>query len=185
MADSKIPTYIRFSAYINQKSIEALMGAIQQELAQGVRHFVILISSEGGFVDWGVTAYNFLRGIPAEVETHNYGIVDSVAVILYCVGKKRYSAPHARFGMHGVGFTLSKDTRFEEKQLDNKIKSLRRSTEKIAGLIAENTGKSKEEIKKAMYDVTTLNAKQAVEFGLTHEIKAELFESGAKVITIS
>ena len=161
------------------------MNEVQKELDQGVKHFVILISSSGGFVNWGITAYNFLKGIPAEVETHNLGTADSMAVVLYCAGKKRYSVSHARFLLHGVGLTVPQKTRFEEKQLDEKIKSLRIDTRNIAAIIAENTGKSEEVVRKAMYEVAVLNPEQAVEFGLVHEIKAELFERGAKVITIS
>ena len=185
MSESIKPTYLRFSAYINEDSVKALMNEIQKELDQGVSHFVILISSTGGFVNWGITAYNFLKGIPAEVETHNIGIADSMAVVLHCAGKKRYSAPHARFLIHGVGFTVREKTRLQEKELDEKIKNLKIDTENIAGVIAETTSKSEEEIMTAMYEGTVLNPEQAVEFGLVHEIRAELFEKGAKVITIS
>ena len=155
-----------------------------QDLKNGVNHFVILTSSPGGSVFWGLTVYNFLKGIPAKVETHNFGSIDSVAVVLYCAGEKRYSVPHARFLMHGVGFDVSKDSRFDEKVLDERMKGLRMDTENIAGVISENTGKSEEEIKKAMYEGTVLNPEQAVEFGLVHEIKTELFESRARVIAI-
>jgi len=185
MSGSAKPTYIRFSANIDQNSVKTLMNVIQQEFAQGVSHFVILISSQGGYVNNGITAYNFLKGIPAEVETHNLGIADSMAVVLYCAGKKRYSSPQARFLIHGVGITVTKPTRFVEKQLDEKMKTLKIDTENIAGIISENTSKSKEEILKAMYEGTVLNPEEAIEFGLVHEIKTELFESGAKVIPIS
>jgi ATP-dependent Clp protease protease subunit len=185
MSVSGIPTYIQFCAPVQENSIKTLMQVIQQELSRGVNHFVILISSPGGNVFWGLTAYNFLKGIPAEVQTYNSGSIDSMGIVLYCAGKKRYSVPHGRFLMHGVGLDLAKDTRVEEKQLDEMVKGLRMDTENIAGVIAENTGKSETEIKKAMYQGTVLNPEQAVEFGLVHEIKTQLFESGAKVITIS
>jgi ATP-dependent protease ClpP protease subunit len=32
----------------------------------------------------GLTAYNYLKGIPATVTTHNIGSVDSIGVALYC-----------------------------------------------------------------------------------------------------
>lgn len=179
------PTYIQFCALVQENSIKALMQVVRQELTNGVNHFIILISSPGGSVFWGLTAYNFLRGIPAKVYTHNSGSIDSVAVVLYCAGEKRYSVPHARFLMHGVGFDVTKDTRFDEKRLNERTKGLRIDTENIAGVIAENAGKSEEEVKKAMYEGTVLNSEQAVKFGLVHEIKTELFKSGAKVIAIS
>lgn len=185
MTNPEKATYIRFCAPVQEKSVKELMHAIQQELNQGVNRFVILISSPGGNVFWGLTAYNFLKGVPAEIETYNFGTVDSVAIILYCAGKKRYSVQHARFLMHGVGFTIPKETRFEMKQLDERTKCLRIDTENIAGIIAENTRKSEEEVISAMYEGTALNPEQAVEMGLVHEIKESLFERGAKIISIS
>ena len=52
------------------------------------------------------------------------------------------------------------------KQLDERMKSLRIDTENIAGVIAENTGKSEEEIINALYEGVALNPEQAVKFGL-------------------
>lgn len=185
MSVSDKPTYINFSARIGENSVKTLMSIILKELNQGTEHFVILISSTGGFVNWGISAYNFLKGIPAKVETHNIGIADSMAVVLHCAGKKRYSAPQARFLIHGVGFTIQEKTVFEEKQLDEKMKTLKIDTENIAKIISETIEKPEKEILEAMYSGTVLNPEQAIKIGLVHEIKTTLFEKGVKVITVS
>jgi len=67
------------------------MQVVQQKLKEGTGRFVILISSMGGNVFSGISAYNFLKGIPAEVWTHNFGSTDSIAVVLFCAGSKRFS----------------------------------------------------------------------------------------------
>jgi ATP-dependent protease ClpP protease subunit len=177
-------TYIQFCAPIIENSIRTLMQNILNEVNYGTNRLVILISSPGGSVFWGLTAYNFLKGLPINIDTHNIGSVDSVAIVVYCAGIRRYSVPHGRFLMHGVGFDVPQGTRFDEKTLDERMKSLRMDMENIAGVISENTGKSEEEIKKAMYEGTVLNPEQAVKFGLVHEIKTQLFPSGAKVLPI-
>jgi len=94
------PTYIRSCAPVQKNSIESLTNAVQEDLNRGVNHFVVLISSPGGSVFWGLTGYNFLKGIPAKVETHNFGSVTSVAIVLYCSDEKKFSVPHAMFMMH-------------------------------------------------------------------------------------
>jgi len=177
-------TYIQFCAPVNENSVKKLIQIIHNEIHQETKHLVILISSPGGNVFWGLTAYNFVKGLPIDIDTHNIGSVNSMGIVIYCAGKKRYSVPHGRFMMHGVGFDVPQGTRFNEKTLDERMKSLRMDMENIAGVISENTGKPEEEIKKAMYEGTVLNPEQAVEFGLVHEIKAQLFPRGAKVLTI-
>jgi len=56
--------------------------------------------------------------------------------------------------------------------------------ENIAKVIATNTGKTVEEVTKAMIDRTTLNPEQAKEWGLVHEIKSKLFAKGSQIISI-
>ncbi len=131
----------------------------------------------------GLSAYNFLKGIPAEVITHNFGRVDSIAAVLFCTGNKRYSVPHARFLLHGVAASFEKAT-FEEKQLEERLKSLQIDMQNIAGVIAATTRKTEKVIFDAMVERTTLNPEQAREFGLVHEIKEELIEPGADLISI-
>jgi ATP-dependent protease ClpP protease subunit len=56
--------------------------------------------------------------------------------------------------------------------------------ENIAKVVAENTGKTGDEVTQAMLDRTTLNPQEAQAWGLVHEIKTELFPAGAEVISI-
>ena len=56
--------------------------------------------------------------------------------------------------------------------------------ENIAKEIAANTGKSTNDVTDAMLERITLNPEEAKSWGLVHEIKSELFESGSEVIAI-
>lgn len=176
--------YIKFFAGVNENSVKTLMNVVEQKLKEGATKFVLLVSSGGGNVFAGVTAYNFLKGIPVEVETHNFGSAISIALVLFCAGKRRYSAPHATFLLHGVQANFPQGAGLEEKQLEERLKGLQLDMENIAGIIAANTGKSEKEIMKAMLDRTTLNPERAKEYGLVHEIKELLFERGAELISI-
>ena len=176
--------YIRFFSPVNADTVNKLMSVIQQKLSEGVGRFVLLISSPGGDVHSGLSAYNFLKGIPAEIITHNFGSADSISSVIYCAGSKRFSVPHARFLLHGVSSGFGAGMALEEKQLEERLKSLRIDTENIAKVIAANVKKSEAEVKRDMLDRTTLNSEQAIEYGLAHEIKSELVEPGAEIISI-
>lgn len=161
-----------------------MIQTIDQKLKESVSRFIILISSPGGYVAPGITAYNFLKGIPAEVVTHNCGSADSIAAILFCAGAKRICTPNARFLLHGIGFNVTQPTRFEEKQLDERMKGLRIDRENIAKIIAESCKKKQKQVEDDLFEVKVLNPEEAKKYGLVHEIKAQLFPERADVINI-
>ena len=178
------PVVIRFFAPVIDTTVNTLLSAIDEKMKQGIRDFIILISSPGGSVIHGLSAYNYLKGLPAVITTHNFGSVDSIGIVLYCAGSKRLSVPQARFLLHGVTAQFRGNQNLEEKQLEERFKGLRIDIENIAKVIAANTGKSAEEVTNAMLERTTLNAEEACSWGLVHEIKSQLFEAGSEVISI-
>jgi ATP-dependent Clp protease protease subunit len=174
---------IKFFAPVIDVTINALMSAIDQSIKQGATQFILLISSPGGSVFHGLSAYNYLKGLPVAITTHNFGSVDSIGVVLFCGGSKRLSVPQARFLLHGVSVGFQKE-RLEEKQLEERMKGLKIDMENIAKVIAANTGKAVKDVTDAMLERTTLNPEEAKAWGLVHEIKSELFEAGSEVISI-
>jgi len=178
------PVVIRFFAPVIDATVNALMSAVDQKMKQGMQDFIILISSPGGSVDYGLSAYNYLKGLPASITTHNFGSVDSIGIVLYCAGSRRLSVPQARFLFHGISAQFRGEQNVEEKLLEERLKGLRIDMENIAKVIAANTGKSTQDITDAMIERTTLNPEEAQSWGLVHEIKSELFEDGSEVIAI-
>jgi len=177
------PVVIKFFAPVVDVTINALMNAIEQKMKQGASEFIVLISSPGGSVIHGLSAYNYLKGLPITITTHNFGSVDSIGVVLFCGGSKRFSVPQARFLLHGVSARFQNES-LEEKQLEERLKGLKIDVENIAKIIAANTAKTVEDVTQAILDRTILNPDEAMAWGLVHEIKSELFEGGSEVISI-
>jgi len=178
------PVVIRFFAPVIDATVNALMSAVDQKMKQGAKEFIILISSPGGSVIHGLSAYNYLKGLPASITTHNFGSVDSIGIVIYCAGSRRLSVPQARFLFHGVNVQFRGEQNLDEKLLEERLKGLRIDVENIAKVIAANTGKSTKDITDAMIERTTLNPEEAQSWGLVHAIKSELFEAGSEVIAI-
>ena len=80
MADSFV---IKFYTPVTEASIGTLMRTVDQKLAAGATHFTVLISTSGGSVFHGLTAYNYLKGIPAQVTTHNIPGVGTVTIEVF------------------------------------------------------------------------------------------------------
>jgi ATP-dependent Clp protease protease subunit len=178
------PVVIRFFAPVIDATVNALMNAVDQKMKQGVKDFIILVSSPGGSVIHGMSAYNYLKGLPASIVTHNFGSVDSIGIVIYCAGSRRLSVPQARFLFHGVAAQFRGEQNLDEKLLEERLKGLRIDMENIAKVVAANTGKSAKDVTDAMFERITLNPEEAQSWGLVHEIKSKLFEEGSEVIAI-
>jgi len=178
------PVVIRFFAPVIDATVNALMNAVDTKMKQGIQDFIILVSSPGGSVIHGLSAYNYLKGLPASITTHNFGSVDSIGIVIYCAGSKRLSVPQARFLFHGVSAQFRGEQNLDEKLLEERLKGLRIDMENIAKVIAANTGRSEKDVTDAMFDRITLNPEEAQSWGLVHEVKSELFEAGSEVIAI-
>ena len=172
-------TYIRFMAPVLPITIDTLMRIIDQKIANKYDRVNLLISSPGGSVFHGLSVYNFLKGAPIEVCTFNFGSVDSIGVVIYCAGSKRYCVPHARFLIHGVKMTVVGQNNFDEFQMQENLKSLQIDQKNIARVIADTTGKPSDIIEKDMHDRKTLNPSEAKDYGLVHVIESRLFPLNA------
>ncbi len=178
------PTVIKFFAPVIDETVNVLINTVDEKMRQGAQEFILLISSPGGDAFYGLSAYNYLKGLPVTFTTHNFGTVDSIAIVLYCVGSRRWSVPQAQFLLHGVSVTFAQDEALEESQLEERLKEMKIDAENIAKVIAANTGKTVQEVTNAMLARTILNPEEAKAWGLVHEIKSELFEIGSEVISI-
>jgi ATP-dependent Clp protease, protease subunit len=175
---------IRLFSQIDQNTVGLLLAQVDGQLRQGTKKFVILISSGGGDVLSGFTAYNYLKGIPAEVTTFNVGNVDSAATVIYCAGKNRYSVPDARFLFHGVSLTLSGNLTLDSSSLEAQLGQLKNQNQMIERVVASTINKPDKETEQLVTTQTILTPEQAKKMGLVHEIKTDLFQSGAQLAQI-
>jgi len=176
--------YVKWFAPVNDATTQNLMSVLDNAHNGGIEHIVLLISSPGGSVYHGLSAHNYLKGLPIEVTTHNFGSCDSIGVVVFCAGSKRFSVPHARFLLHGVQMQFPQGSALEETQLEERLKGLRSDMGNIAGVIAGAVGKSEEDVHETMRQRTVLSADEAVAFGLVHEIEEALIPPGARLVSI-
>jgi ATP-dependent Clp protease protease subunit len=175
---------IRFLSPVDQFSTNQLFGSIDQLLGEGFTKIRLLLSTPGGSVFHGLSVYNYLKGLPIEVDTYNFGSVDSIGVVIFSAGANRFSVPHSRFLIHSVKFNTQGAISADEKQLDEFLKSLKIDQKNIAKVIADTSSKTEEDVDNDMNNRTTLTPEEAMDYGLVTDIKSELLVSGMRVITI-
>ncbi len=158
-----------------------LSGEINKDLADKiVRQLLVLeaddnektiymyIDSPGGDVDAGFAIFDMIRFIKAPVVLVGMGLIASAAaLILLSVDKKnRVALPNSRYlihqpssGMRGV----ATDIEIHAKEME-KTKAI------LNQIIAEQTGKSVEQVTQDTERDYWLDAKEAVEYGLVSKI---------------
>lgn len=74
---------IRFLAPVDNQTADQLFTAIDNLLAQGTTKIRLLLSTPGGSVFHGISIHNYLKGLPIEIDTYNFGSVDSIGVVIF------------------------------------------------------------------------------------------------------
>jgi ATP-dependent Clp protease protease subunit len=176
--------WIRFMATLTPQTAATLMKAIDQRLSEGMSHLHLLISSPGGSVFHGLSLHNFLRGIGIEVSTYNFGSVDSIGVVVFCAGTKRYCVPNSRFHIHGIKLNFKGELAVDEKGLEEYLKLMRTDYMNVARVISATTGKKEIDVVQDMNKQTSLMPEQAKEYGLVHDVRAQLIPARAGMTVI-
>lgn len=133
----------------------------------------LYINSPGGSVSAGFAIYDTMQYIKCDVSTICIGLAASFGAFLLAGGAKgkRIALPNAEImihqpAIHGNGI--------QGQATDIKITSdhIQKSKERLNSILAENTGKSIEEIALATERDNYMSATEAVDFGLIDKILA-------------
>ena len=126
--------YINYYGAITEQNVNVFMRSVPHLInSEKADILYLVLSSSGGNVVAGLTMYNFILALKNQVEiiVHNIGSVDSIALVPFMAGDKRYSNPHTSFLLHEMTWTLNSATYTDAQLLDyiqrNKINSQKTS----------------------------------------------------------
>ncbi|WP_031485191.1 ATP-dependent Clp endopeptidase proteolytic subunit ClpP [Maridesulfovibrio frigidus] len=132
------------------------------------KEIYMYINSPGGSVTAGLAIFDTMQYISAPVATLCMGQAASMGAFLLCAGEKgsRYSLPNSRILIHQpLGGAQGQATDIEIQA--NEIIRLKAS---LNAIMAENTGKSVEEIQKDTDRDFFMSAQEAIEYGLIDKV---------------
>jgi ATP-dependent Clp protease protease subunit len=176
---------VMLTGNVSEQMVSRLTAELTTRVGHGARSILIAMSTPGGSVYWGLTAYNFVRGLGVDVITHNLGQVDSIGAAIYAAGEKRLSVEQSRFLMHGISWTFAgTDPAIPEKQLRDTLAQVERDRDSLASLIATRTGTALDRVRQDMVHTTILNPSEAQKYGFVHEIKDEVFDPAQEIVNI-
>jgi len=137
----------------------------------------VLINSPGGAVDDGFAIYDMMRYIRCPVTSVCIGLAASAATIILLGGDKgrRLALPNTRILLHQP----SQSMRGVASDIEISANEIMRIRARINELLAEETGKSIDEIKTDLNRDFWLSAPQAVEYGLLDKVIKNAAEADA------
>ena len=128
----------------------------------------IYINSPGGSVTAGLGIYDTMQFISSDVATLCTGMAASMAAVLLVAGKegKRSALKHSRVMIHQP----SSGTRGKVTDQEIDLKESLLLKEKLAQILAENSGQDLDKLKNDMERDYWMSAEEAVKYGLVDKI---------------
>ncbi len=132
------------------------------------------INSPGGVVTSGMVIYDTIKLISSPVSTICMGLAASMGSILLSVGTKgkRYIYPHGEVMIHQPSI----GGYYQATSADIEIQAIQMEKTKLIGakILAENCGKTVEQILKDFDRDYWMNAQEAVDYGIVDKILTKL-----------
>ena len=131
------------------------------------------INTPGGSISAGLAIYDTMKYISCDISTVVIGMAASMGSVIASSGTKgkRFILPNSEFMIHqaltGVPYTQSANIQISAKHIE-------RQNDRLAQILANNTGKTKEQLLKDMDRDNYMTAEESLEYGLADEIITEI-----------
>ena len=158
-----------------------LTGEITSELADAVisqilhldaenpdAEITLYIDSPGGSVTAGLSIYDVMQAVSADIHTVCVGTAASMAAVLFASGDRREILRHGEVMIHDP--LVSGGISGSALTVQDKSNRLMDKRKLLCGILAQHTGKSVKQIYKVTAKDTYFGAEEAVAFGLADSI---------------
>ena len=172
MADADKPVlpeeaYAIYCGDINQANGSKVVNSLTGAMAGKVKHVHLLFQSAGGYVCDGVFLYNLFRAVPIELTLYNAGQVSSAGVVAYLGAKHRKTTATGTFMLHRSTNSPQFAT---ATKLTHVAKSLVLDDERTETIVREHVKFPSELWDALIHQDVYVSGKEAVDFGIAHEI---------------
>lgn len=128
----------------------------------------LYIDSPGGSVTAGLSIYDVMQAVSADIHTVCVGTAASMAAVLFAAGDRREILRHGEVMIHDP--LVSGGISGSALTVQDKSDRLMAKRKVLSGILAEHTGKSVKQIYKVTAKDTYFGAEEAVAFGLADAV---------------
>ena len=140
------------------------------------------MSTEGGNMTAGFALYFFLKSLPLPLTTYNVGSVESVGVVIFLAGSKRYACPRTRFLVHPLHWGFGALVAADHSRVSEWRDCLDFDAERYACIYEEATkaAGASDDIRTHLFgNARIFDTDQALAAGIIHEaVQARLPQAG-------
>lgn len=162
---------IFFSEAVDEKSAnDAIRKLWYLELEDPGKPILFVINSPGGAVDCGFAIWDQVKMISSPVTTLVTGLAASMGSVLsLCAAPgRRFATKHARIMIHQP--RIMGIIQGQASDLEIQAKEIIKTRQLLIDIYVEATGKSAEEIDRAIDRDTWMSAQEALEYGLLDKV---------------
>ena len=128
----------------------------------------IYINSPGGSVTAGLAIYDTMQFVTCDVNTYCMGMAASMGAFLLCAGTKgkRFALPNSDIMIHQV----SGGAQGTASDVERSVEFMYKLNRRLRRIIAENTGRTEEQVAKDADRDYYMTAEEAKEYGIVDEV---------------
>ena len=158
---------------VNDSSADELVKELlYMESTDNEAPITLFLNSPGGDVKAGLQIYDTIRLMSSPVTVVVTGIAASMGsiILLACDKDKRLMLPSSKVMIHDCSWGRNEMGGKKPFEIEEELRQLEKTNEKLVGIIAERTGKSISEIAEITKSDSYFDAQEAVDFGLASKI---------------
>ena len=158
---------------------ELIKQLLYMEGEDNTKPITLFINSPGGNVNSGLAVYDTIRLMKSPVTAIVMGIAASMGsiILLACDADKRFMLPSSKIMIHDCSWGDRNFRGMKPHEVEEELKQLKGTNERLLSIIAERTGKSVRQVSKVTMHDKYFDADEAIEFGLVSAVlDADKFE---------
>ncbi len=160
--------YVFFEQAIDVNSMRALRRQLATLVEAGVTQINLVIDSQGGQIDPMLVTYSFIRALPATVNTHAQGFVQSAATVLFLAGQTRTADRTARFLFHPSSTSMA--GLMTEQQLRDRSSEVNAVAQVLGAIYQDRTRLTSDQVSRFAREEVILTAEQAQAAGFVEAV---------------
>ena len=160
--------YVFFEQTIDVNTMRALRRQLAALVEAGVTQITLVIDSPGGQVDPMLVTYSFIRALPATVNTHAQGFVQSAATVLFLAGQQRPADRTARFLFHPSSAVVLGT--LTEQQLHDRLNQFTAVQQVFTSIYQDRTKLTDDQVRQFAREEVIFTAEQAQGAGIVETV---------------
>lgn len=165
--------YVTLDGPVDEQNVAQMLQQLDPVLStsSGIEYLYLVINTPGGGVNAGITLYNYLRGLPVKVITHNIGQVDSIGNVIFLAGDERYAAPATSFLFHGVAFGGNGSFSFSLAHLEERLSQVKQDEKRIETIVKDRTELGPRKLASFFRSGRSISPDEALGFKIIDEVR--------------